>query len=378
MAEMQIGVWRNLPEEIALNVIARLLPKRSLVRLRTVWKAWNEMLSSYAAMRRIYPNIHLSYTSSFLFQFEIEEFGKVHSWVMEGTGDFYEVGEYSYFINLACNTMFCLSIDNLYSYYLCDEKRKSLKCIIRRSSYFFIGNAFDSSSNQFIMVAGQDASQRVDVYTSLSNSWNKVDLGSRYAGEFWVSGLGIYNRGRFYWMDNLSFNGGVVEFNLSDNSWTKIPPPHDAISRDSDDEYEYFLNGEADPYDSVASKYWFLAGSDTGPLVLVEREYGFMWELESGGGNINSERSWRRVDMRLPNEIKLVSVNNFGWTVVVAEGIDVYDGSRRLVRKFAIDDLDPDLGTSIECICAVSAHTLEPLLLPLECTYLWWPGHRNF
>ncbi|GLJ10596.1 hypothetical protein SUGI_0131340 [Cryptomeria japonica] len=84
--------------------------------------------------------------------------------------------------------------------------------------------------------------------------------------------------------------------------------------------------------------------------------------------------------MRLPNEIRLVSVNNFGWIVVVAEGIDVYDGSRRLVRKFAIDDADPQLGRSIKFLkhCTFAGQSLEPLLLPLECTYLWWPGHRNF
>ncbi|GLJ10595.1 hypothetical protein SUGI_0131310 [Cryptomeria japonica] len=379
--EMQIGVWRNIPDEIALNIIARLLPRRRLVRLRSVWKAWNEMLSSYTAMQRIYPNIHLSYTSAFLFQFKIGS-SKICSWVMEGNGDFYKVGEYSHHIVNACNTMFCLSDDAL-NYYLCDEKSRYLRRIFARSSFFSIGMAFDSSTDQFIIVAGDEKSKRVCVYNLSSDS---LHVRLQEPGEIWVVGWGIYHRGRFYWLDHLSCNGGVLEFNLSDSGWTKIPPPHDAIYRD-----EYFRDGDLNPY----GKFWSLAGSGIGPLVLVDREYGFVWELEKGGGNINSERSWRRVDMRLPKEIRLVSVNNLGWTVVVfSEGIYVYDGSRRLVRKFAIDDIDPQLWTQVKYLDDIdlqfwtqdkyiddysfACRYSEPPLLPLDCTYFWWPCPRNF
>ncbi|GLJ33878.1 hypothetical protein SUGI_0681450 [Cryptomeria japonica] len=356
--EMKIRVWQNLPDEIALNIIARLLPRRSLVRLRTVWKEWNEMLSSYAAMQRMYPNIHLSYTSSFLFQFRFSE-ENVHSWLIEGTGDFYKVGEFSYYIENACNAMFYLTNDE--DFYLCDEKSRSSKPIPDLYSYIFIANAFDSSTEQFIMVVGIEEGS-VGIYNSLSDSWNEIVLSWEYSDLFWLS-KGVYHRRRFYWLDHVSCNGGVVELNLSDRHWIRIPPPHDAIYRHSDYTAESFDHGDVTVETSIAGMYWSLAGSEIGPLILVDSEYGLMWELENGGENTNSKR-WRRVDIRLPNDIQLISVNNSGWTVVVAEEIDVYDESKRLVRKIALDDIDLGLG-------------IEPLLLPFECTYLWWPGHQN-
>ena len=105
-----------------------------------------------------------------------------------------------------------------------------------------------------------------------------------------------------------------------------------------------------------------------------------MWELENEEGNENIKR-WHRVDIRLPDEITLISVNNLGWTVVVGEGIHVYDRTRRLVRKITFDDVDPQLGNGLKRLkkAGSPAYTwVEPALLPFECTYLWWPGTLKF
>ncbi|GLJ33861.1 hypothetical protein SUGI_0680730 [Cryptomeria japonica] len=360
--EMEIGIWQSIPDEIALIIVARLLPRRSLVRLRTVWKEWNDMLSSYAAMRRIYPNIHLSYTSAFLFQCFDRNTGAAHTWVMEGSGDFYKISDDSYRIEIACNTSI---VFNHFGLVVCEEKSRGTS---KRVNYFYMsdryfGIAFDSSSDQFIIMMGSN-SGLIRLYYSSSDSWSTMDVNDF---QFLISGRGVYHRGRFYWLDEVSCKGGVVEYNHSDFRFTKIPPPHDAMYRYSG---STFKNS---PY-----MYWALAGSDVGQLILVDREYGFMWKLQNGEDNINSNR-WCRVDIWFPREIMLISVNNNGWIAMVdREGINVYDGNRRLVRKFVLDEVDPEIASAINKLKSPPINDDYLLsVLPFECTYIWWPCGKN-
>lgn len=96
-----------------------------------------------------------------------------------------------------------------------------------------------------------------------------------------------------------------------------------------------------------------------------------MWKLENGEENINSKR-WCRVDICLPKKIKHVSVNNSGWTVVAGEeGINIYDGSRTLVRKFVMDEVDPKLATAIKYRDPYRYHVS---VVPFEGAYIWWPS----
>lgn len=218
---MEIGVWRNLPDEIALNIIARLLPRRTLVRLAAVWKEWNEMLSSYAAMQRVYPNIHHSCSSLFLFQAIVNR--TRYTWVLEGNGDFYLLKNQAYRIDIACKTMFCLLDNYKYgnNFYICDEERRALIRIPPYdSSPSFHGKAFDSSIEQFIMVVGNYPA-RVEVYDSSSRSWDAFELSFEDLRKYSVRGQGVYYRGRFYWLENKSCNGGVLELNLFKKRWTK-------------------------------------------------------------------------------------------------------------------------------------------------------------
>lgn len=367
---MAIGIWRKLPDEIVLNITARLLPRRSLVRLRTVWNAWNEMLSSYAMMQRIYPNIHLSYNSAFLFQFNETLRGNINSWVMEGSGDYYKVGEYPYRIEIAWNTMFCLHHD--FNFYICDENTRSLKRIpgpiyqIILDPLSFFGQAFDRSIDQFIMVAGF-GTHTIEVYDSSTDAWSERELICRYSGHVSISGPGVYHRGRFYWLDFQHSDGVAVELNLSDSQLTCIRLPDDANYRNLED-----------PDDRHPHNY-YLGGSDVGGLILIEKESGFMWKLESGEDIYEAQR-WGRVDISLPREISAISVNNSGWIIVVAEGINVYDGNRRLVRKVATDEVHWEFGIQIE---QMKTYRLRDIrlglpLLPFECTYLWWPGNKDF
>ena len=80
----------------------------------------------------------------------------------------------------------------------------------------------------------------------------------------------------------------------------------------------------------------------------------------------------------LPREILLISVNSSGWTVAVWRGgINVYDGNKRLVRKIAMDEIDPELGQKLmklKDLESEDGYSVIPPLLPFECTYIWWPG----
>ncbi|GLJ33863.1 hypothetical protein SUGI_0680790 [Cryptomeria japonica] len=249
--EMEIGVWQSIPDQIALIIVARLLPRRSLVRLRTVWKEWNAMLSSYAAMRRIYPNIHLSYTSAFLFERFAMNTGKAHTWVMEGSGDFYQISDDSYRIEIACNTSI---VFNHFRVFVCEGKKRGTSKRVNHFCTFerYFGFAFDSSSDQFIIMMGS-ISGSIRLYYSSSDCWSPMDVDDF---QFLISGHGVYYRGRFYWLDQVSCKGGVVEYSLSDFRWTKIRLPHDAIYRYSDSAFKNT------PY-----MYWALAGSDVGELM---------------------------------------------------------------------------------------------------------------
>ncbi|GLJ33858.1 hypothetical protein SUGI_0680670 [Cryptomeria japonica] len=364
--EMEIGVWRNLPDEIALNVIARLLPRRSLVRLRSVWKEWNEMLSSYDAMQTMYPKIHLSSPSAFLFQCYVRKTGRIHTWVLEGSGEFYLASDDSYRVEIACNNMFCFLVRD-YTYCICNEESRVTWTRIPHENERFYGHAFDFCTEHFVMVKGcyQDS---INVYDSSSNSWNDCKFSLGDSDEFWPSGKGVYHRGRFYWLDHGSCSGGVVELNVSERCWTKISAPEDAVYRYSEYTYRYFRAAIIDTNDSIASGYWELVGSDIGELILIDKEWRSVWKLENGEESIRSKR-WCRVDICLPKSCRLISVNNSGWILTYGqEGIHVYDGSRRLVRIFSMNELDPKLRKGL-----IIGGEENYSIVPFECTYIWWP-----
>ncbi|GLJ45849.1 hypothetical protein SUGI_0965250 [Cryptomeria japonica] len=363
--EMEIGVWRNLPDEIALNIIARLLPRRSLVRLRSVCKEWNEILSSYKAMQTMYPNIHLSSPSAFLFQCYVRKTGTEHTWVLEGNGEFYHASDDSYRVEIACTNMFCFLADDC-TYYICDEESRGTWTRITGDTDRIYGIAFDFCTEQFIMVTGYYR-QDIRVYDSSSNSWKDCKFSLGDSDDFWPSEKGVYHRGRFYWLDHGSCNGGVVELNVSERRWTKISPPEDAIYRYSKYTYQDFRSELENILFSIASTYWNLVGSDVRELILIDTQWKFVWKLENGEENRDSKR-WCRVDICLPKTCGLISVNNSGWLVTYGEeGIHVYDGSRRLVRKFSTDEIDPRLRKGITRLgpnCSI---------VPFECTYIWFP-----
>ena len=65
--------------------------------------------------------------------------------------------------------------------------------------------------------------------------------------------------------------------------------------------------------------------------------------------------------------------------MVVAEEINIYDRNLRLVRKVAIDEVHSELGMKIEEMKKVqhSVVSMNPPLLPFDCSYVMWPGNQN-
>ena len=101
-------------------------------------------------------------------------------------------------------------------------------------------------------------------------------------------------------------------------------------------------------------------------------------ELENEEGNVNFNR-WCRIDICLPKEIRLISVNNSGWVMVAtAEGINAYDSNWSFARKFAIDALDSEIANAIVENKVPPFEVCDSLsVLPFECTYIWWPWEKN-
>ncbi|KAH9289213.1 hypothetical protein KI387_033330 [Taxus chinensis] len=331
--EMEEVVWLDLPEELWLIIMARLPTRKCLATMKTVCKRWNELLSRHGSS--------CCSTSSFLFQFPRLGTGKVQSWVMEASGEFYEVplvifSAYSYYIELACNHMYCLSTGLNFS--ICNESNRDWKRLRlparafgKCSRYTFIGCGFDPCSQQCIIVLGNYGSE-IECYDSQSDSWSIIDMTGDISAE--PFGRGVYSKGSFYWLntsyDNNS-DGMVAELNLSERRCTIIPPPPETAERDysvSDSDFHELDEQYDNPSIqwSSSTPYWELAGSE-GQVILVDKKWGCMWKLET-------ENKWCRVDINLLEQIFQVSVHSSGWTLVVAQEILLYDANKRLFFRF--------------------------------------------
>ena len=80
---MDAEIWQWLPDHLVEMILAR-LPIRVLGKMSTVFKQWNDLLSSRDALQVSVPNWSLHSIPRFLSHWDSKD--DVEYWVMEGRG----------------------------------------------------------------------------------------------------------------------------------------------------------------------------------------------------------------------------------------------------------------------------------------------------
>ncbi|KAH9303629.1 hypothetical protein KI387_008033, partial [Taxus chinensis] len=332
-------IW--LPEEVVLTILGN-LPTRILVRMRSMCKRWNVLLSSPETLVNLHLNIPLSSTPAFFLHLVCgekrcngEEKRDVYheepkSWVIEESTRFYQVEEKGW-VNAACNNIYCCNEEgengDRFSFRICNPRSRTWNQVPCPPSNEgdFNATVFDTSTRRCTLLLGQFTpgigGTQIEIYDSEIDAWTTNPFHLR--DDVWPCGRGVYSRGKFYWRNMFSYSGEVLELSSDMSSWTKIPGPQSML--------DCFPGS------------WHLTGCD-GRSMLVNTELGCIWKLIIEDG-VDKKYQWcQQQQFRLPKSSIEVAVNSRGWILVVLkEKLVIYDEGGEIVRKIEFCELDPRL-----------------------------------
>eukprot|EP01018_Ginkgo_biloba_P022211 Gb_20299 [translate_table: standard] len=368
--EMEVEVWKNLPDDFLVAILAR-LPIRMLLRYRVVCKRWNFLVSSMKDIS-MQGTIPIPVCSTPAFLIELRRMSVKIGFpiyctkllaVVEGSSDFYTLPfdflPTSCVVVASCKSLLCCCCDAP-AVYICNPFTRTWVELpapnhMNGRDWDFIALSFDSSAKRCTLVMGSNFMMLVEMYDSYTNSWTQLHIFADTAVH--PRGEGIYSRGRFYWInhtDSSSTRCDVVALNIKDGLWEHIdlPPSTQGL-------YSCSLH---------------ITGQDGG-IVLVYTDDFCMWNLNEETGEWSALKVLTRCpateqefcdtenDSSIGKYVTEAVMNESGWILVhVSEkNMVVLDAQGRLVKRIEGRELAM---LTTGCLTSVRA---------FEVNNIWWP-----
>ncbi|KAH9323011.1 hypothetical protein KI387_017650, partial [Taxus chinensis] len=331
--------WQdNLPEDLML-IILTLLPIQSQVQMRSVCKRWKKLLCT-REFQELHKTMPPSSTPAFCIQV-----GGGQLWVimheLNSTDAVYKLPSMpmmmaetqqhnisSRRIMLAGSSICCSwSNKKMWKYtvfFLCNPATASWRILPCPS------HKFDFHVDSLFCAIGFPASK--------CNTWgDPIHLSFDMEKDVWPVGRGVYSQGRFYWPNDGTGCGQVLELSVGESAhFTKLPFPIDNLRED--DANRSFHN-EFSHLDSIFP--WKLTGTD-GKVVLVNVLLHSMWMLtkETRGEDRIIINKWIQIPIDLPHPTYNVAVNRNEQILVVGKSIWIYNQEGVRVKTIEVSEIE--------------------------------------
>eukprot|EP01018_Ginkgo_biloba_P009731 Gb_28302 [translate_table: standard] len=362
-------IWRELPRDLLLRVLV-FLPLGTLVRLRRVCKAWNELHLNKGLF--IFLNIKQPpQPSTFLIQRSHRRTFEVSLFVF-GSSAGPDCKLSLAFLPLRnphivafCKGILCCRTEN--DLVLCNPLTKAWKIIPKSTcitvwDWNFIGMSFDAGDGRprcrivlgkLLYNADQDNLTKlvaVQMYDSATDAWELIYRGT----EHWVgvcSRVGVYSEGKLYWVAERWNYFCLIAFDVESRRWEEIEP--------SERDYNnmYFFGAK-------------LVGCE-GTVLVMEKLYNSnvrYWKLKlEGGGRVclspvvmsSSLRAFH--DNLVMNKDEFCCVPDGTCRIVICDG-------RGTVKRILPDTIFGEGFGFCKVFGSVIASSIGPLL-PFEWTF---------